>query len=132
MPHDHDSPPVFLPATDATEEQVALLVRRFYDAARADALLGPVFEAHVADWPHHFELLQDFWSHLLRRTGRYQGRPLPKHVELPVDAKHFARWLELFSVTARDVLDPQAAEFAIDRARRIADTFRTAIDSRRG
>jgi len=129
-PPDH-APPIFLPATDATEAQVEQLVRRFYDAARADPLLGPVFDAHVGDWDNHFELLQDFWSHLLRRTGRYQGRPLPKHVELPVDATHFARWLELFSATARDTLSAEAAEFAIDRAQRVAKTFRAAIDDRR-
>ncbi|WP_085314693.1 group III truncated hemoglobin [Derxia lacustris] len=130
MSHDH-APPVFLPATDATEAQVEQLVRRFYEAARNDELLGPVFDAHVHDWEQHFAVLQDFWSHLLRRTGRYQGRPLPRHVDLPVDAKHFARWLELFSATARETLGEAAAAFAIERARRVADTFLVAVEANR-
>jgi hemoglobin len=33
----------------------------------------------------------------------------------------FERWLALFEATAREVCEPDAAEFFIDRAHRIAD-----------
>ena len=29
------------------------LLSRFYERARLDPLLGPVFAAHVDDWPRH-------------------------------------------------------------------------------
>ena len=44
-----------------------------------------------------------FWSSVALASGRYHGQPMPKHLPLPVEARHFDRWLELFRQTARDV-----------------------------
>ena len=43
-------------------------------------------------------------------SGRYHGQPMAKHVPLPIDARHFDRWLALFAETAREVCPPAAAE----------------------
>ncbi len=32
---------------------ISNLVEKFYGAIRADALLGPIFKSHVADWKPH-------------------------------------------------------------------------------
>ena len=42
------------------------------------------------------------------------------HLPLPVDGRHFDRWLALFEATARELCPPQAADHFIERAQRIA------------
>jgi hemoglobin len=48
------------PYSDITEPAIAALVDRFYEKARRDPLIGPVFNDAVQDWPHHLALLGDF------------------------------------------------------------------------
>ena len=38
--------------TGITEAMIETLVRGFYDRVRADGLLGPIFQARIADWNH--------------------------------------------------------------------------------
>ena len=117
---------------DLREPMIALLVRTFYDRARRDDLIGPVFEAAVADWDDHIGKITDFWSSVMLRTGRYQGRPMRPHLILPLTGAHFDRWLALFEATARELCPPEIAEAFIVRARRIADSFEMARASQRG
>ncbi len=49
-----------------TEEKIARLVATFYGRARADDLIGPIFNAQVKDWDHHIAKISDFWSSMLR------------------------------------------------------------------
>lgn len=107
------------------------LVRHFYEAARADPLLGPIFAAGVTDWEGHFARMVAFWSSILLFSGRYHGQPLPLHLELPIDARHFDRWLALFEASARTVV-PAAADQVVARARRIAESFELGLAGRRG
>jgi hemoglobin len=65
-------------------------------------------------------------------SGVYHGRPMPKHLPLPVDAVHFDRWLELFEATAREVCPPAAADHFIERARRIAESLELGIAGANG
>ncbi len=66
------------------------------------------------------------------RTGRYNGRPMRPHLILPLEGKHFDRWLDLFEITAHEVCQPDIAQAFIVRARRIADSFEMARASHRG
>ena len=111
---------------------IEAFLRAFYAAARADPLLAPAF-AHVHDWEHHIATITDFWSSMLLGTGRYMGRPMPKHLTIPelTDA-HFARWLRLFRETAETHCPPEIAALFIDRAERIAFSFRLRIAQFRG
>ena len=116
-----------------TEAMIATLVRRFYEKAREDAVIGPVFMATVEDWDEHIANITDFWSSVMLRTGRYQGRPMRPHLILPLEAGHFDRWLLLFEATARAVCaDDEIADAFIIRARRIADSFEMARAGQRG
>ena len=115
-----------------TEAEIRRLVHAFYGRVRGDALIGPIFEARVADWDRHLANLCDFWSSVVLRTARYGGRPLRPHLMLALEGEHFDRWLDLFETTARDLLDPPAAALFVDRARRIADSFEMAIAGRAG
>lgn len=114
------------------EASIARLVRTFYDRARDDALIGPIFNGAVADWDHHIAQITDFWSSMMLKTGRYNGRPMRPHLRLPLRAEHFDRWLQLFEATAREIFPAEIAEAFIIRARRIADSFEMGVASVRG
>jgi hemoglobin len=108
-------------AKPATEEDVRNLVVRFYERARADALLGPVFNEAVHDWPAHIERIVDFWSDAILRTDRYHGTPMGPHLQLTkLEPAMFARWLDLFGDTARESLPADVAEATLEHAKRIA------------
>lgn len=111
-----------------SEADVARLVRAFYGRVRADAELGPIFEARLAGrWDAHLGKMVDFWSSVALGAGRYQGKPHLAHRGMGLDEATFARWLALFEETAGDVCAPDAAAFFIDRARRIADSLMIGV-----
>jgi hemoglobin len=114
------------------ERNIALLVQTFYGRAREDDLLGPVFNAAVADWDHHLAQLTDFWSSMMLKTGRYNGRPMRPHLMLPLTGAHFDRWLSLFEPTVREIFDADVADAINLRARRIADSFEMGVATTRG
>lgn len=118
--------------TGIDEAMIERLVRAFYDRVREDALLAPVFAERIEDWELHLERMYAFWSSVALLTGRYHGQPTAKHQPLPVDARHFDRWLTLFEATARDLCPPAAAEHFIERARNIAQSLELAIANQNG
>ena len=108
------------------EAYISLLVETFYDRIRSDALLGPVFETAVnGHWDTHLSTMKDFWSSMALGTGRYDGRPMPKHMALKgITPAHFESWLALFYKTLQDTAPTQAAEdWFIERAVRVARGF---------
>lgn len=118
---------------DVSEDEIRNLVHTFYARVRKDDLIGPIFNAKVADWPEHLANLCDFWSSVILRTGRFQGRPMRAHLLLAdqIGPEHFDRWLDLFEATAHEIV-PKAASAFIQRARQIADSFEFGIASQRG
>ena len=90
-------------------------------------MLGPVFDKRIADWASHLAQMCAFWSSVALMSGRYHGQPMQKHLRLPVDARHFDRWLELFVETACELCPPAAAEHFIAAARRIAESLELGI-----
>lgn len=115
-------------STGIDEPMIATLVRRFYAAARQDALLGPVF-AQVRDWDAHIARITDFWSSVVLMSGRYHGDPLAAHRPFPLDEAHFSRWLALWAETARATCPPAAAERFILLSQRIAASLSRALTS---
>lgn len=118
--------------TGIDEAMITRLVDGFYAKVRADALLAPVFQARVADWEPHLAQMRLFWSSVALMSGVYHGRPMPKHLPLPVDARHFDRWLELFRETARELCPPAAADHFIERAERIAESLELGVAGANG
>lgn len=107
-----------------SDEEVATLVHSFYDKVRADAVLGPIFNHHIHDWDHHLARLVDFWSSILRGTGRFTGAPMPRHIALPgLSAELFQRWLALFHDTTSVQPNRAMGERADAMARRIAQSL---------
>ncbi|MDP3657090.1 MAG: group III truncated hemoglobin [Brevundimonas sp.] len=118
--------------TGIDEPMIARLVDAFYDRVRVDPLIGPVFNDRISDWGPHLARMRLFWSSVALMSGVYHGRPMPKHLPLPVDARHFDRWLALFEATAAEVCPPAAAAHFIERARRIAESLELGIAGANG
>ncbi len=119
-------------STGINEAMIEELVHRFYERARADELLGPIFASRVQGWDAHLARLCDFWSSVTLMSARYHGQPMAVHAALPIEARHFDRWLELFARAARDVCPVAAAQYFIERSRRIADSLELGIAAKRG
>lgn len=113
--------------TGIDEAMIDRLVRTFYGKVREDALLGPVFDARIADWEPHLQRMCAFWSSVALMSGVYHGRPMEKHLPLPVDARHFDRWLSLFEDSAHESCPPVAAEHFVERAHRVAESLELGI-----
>lgn len=111
---------------------ISRLVRSFYGKVRQDELLGPVFDARIREWGSHLARMDAFWSSVALMTGIYHGGPMEKHQSLPIDARHFDRWLKLFRETAHEVCPPAAAAHFIDRAERIAHSLELGVASSHG
>ncbi|WP_299760565.1 group III truncated hemoglobin [Ramlibacter sp.] len=107
-----------------TEQEVADMVHAFYAKVRGDEVLGPIFDAHVADWDEHLAKLVDFWSAILRRTARFTGAPMPRHAVLPgLTAQLFERWLRLFRDNAGAQSNQAMGAQACLMAQRIAQSL---------
>jgi hemoglobin len=113
--------------THVTEQQIAELVRRFYENAAADENLQAIFAAAIHDWDSHHRVVEDFWSHALLNTDRYHGSPYVMHARLPLKLEHFDSWLKHFRQTAREVLPTAVAESAIGRAEHMAESFKLGM-----
>jgi hemoglobin len=111
---------------------VNLLVRRFYQAAIPDPLLGPVFRSAGIDWSVHVPLLCAFWEHLLLGSSDYQGNVVRAHMAIlpraPFGSAHLGRWLELFEETVDEWFAGPTAERAKYRARQVAAAIAAALD----
>lgn len=103
------------------------LVHQFYAKVRADAVLGPIFDARISDWGPHLDRMVAFWSSVALMTGRYHGAPMSAHAGLPIDWTHFERWLALFEETAREACTADGAAHVIVRAERIAYSLHAAV-----
>lgn len=114
------------------EAMIERLVRRFYGRVQEDETLGPIFAARITDWEPHIERICAFWSSVVLMSGRYRGQPMRMHAPLPVDARHFDRWLALFAETAEALCPPEAARQFVERARRIAESLELGIAMSRG
>lgn len=117
--------------SDSDQSAFARLVASFYERVRADDLLGPLFDAAIAeaDWPAHLARLTDFWSSVMVGSGRYHGNPMAAHLkhQAEIEPLMFDRWLFLWEQTAKGCLPPDTARLAIEKADRIAQSLRLGL-----
>ncbi|MCB1504979.1 MAG: group III truncated hemoglobin [Hyphomicrobiaceae bacterium] len=118
--------------TGIDEVMIERLVHTFYARIRTDTVLGPIFAERIADWDPHLERMCAFWSSVTLMSGRYHGRPMQAHANLPIGGNDFDRWLALFAETASDVCPAAAAELFIGKAELIAQSLELGIASYRG
>lgn len=107
-----------------TEADIKLLVDTFYDSVNQDELLSPVFNSFAqVNWQTHLAVTYKFWSTVLLGNMAYRGQPFPKHLRLPLEAKHFNRWSELFTQTVDTHFKGSKATEAKQKATSIARVF---------
>ena len=105
------------------------LVETFYARVRQDALIGPLFNEAIDDWPHHLKSLASFWNSVMLGSGRYKGQPVPAHMKhrAHITPAMFDRWLELWRATTDELMAPEAAAALQAKAERIADSLQLAL-----
>ena len=94
-----------------TPAQINAVVADFYAKIRLHPTLGPIFAAHVTDWPAHEDKIARFWRNAILQERSYDVRPMQAHRQAgDVTAAHFAPWLALFdSVLHRQLPAAEAA-----------------------
>lgn len=115
-----------------TVDEVAEMVRRFYQDVAQDDLLGPLFvEVAGVDWNEHLPKLTAFWSRVLLGIHGYDGNPMRAHREThrqePFTHAHFERWISLFYDTIRGGWRGPVADRAMVLARNVAKVHSTQL-----
>lgn len=92
-------------------EGILKLIKPFYADIRQHTVLGPIFNAHIHDWPTHLDKIADFWALQTGGASRYRGSFGAAHVSLGIGAEHFQHWLALWKFNnARQLALPEASE----------------------
>src|SRR5688572_11035548 len=111
---------------------VQWLVDRFYDKVKMDKSLGYIFnDVMKVKWEKHLPIMYAFWENTLFYTGGYEGNAMKKHLNvnrvIPLQKKHFDRWLQLFTETVDEYFEGEKAELAMQRAHSIATIIQLKI-----
>jgi hemoglobin len=119
---------------ELSEERLAELIERFYVKVRRDALIGPVFNSAIRDWPRHLEKLSRFWSSVMLTSGRYKGNPLAEHLKHAdaITPEMFERWLALWRETTAEIFSASVASELQVKAVRIAESLQFGLKFRHG
>jgi hemoglobin len=97
-----------------TPAEIAGVVTEFYAVVRSHPGLGPVFAAHVSDWPAHEAKIAGFWRNAILGERSYDGNPMAVHKAAGnVHPGMFDIWLGLFdSVLKRELAPEKAAQWS--------------------
>jgi len=111
-----------------TREDIELLVHSFYNKVRKDETIGYIFNDIVkTNWEQHLPVMVDFWETLLLDNVLYTRNAMSVHYEInrkvPLEEKHFTRWLALFTATVDDLFYGKKAALAKTRALSIAQVM---------
>ncbi|MFG3345261.1 group III truncated hemoglobin [Streptomyces sp. NPDC048018] len=129
-----------MPATRALRDigcrqDLDVLLRRFYEAAFADPLIGPFFtEVAGTDLEAHLPRIADFWERALFRTAGYGRDAFAPHAALhsarPLTAAHFGRWTQLWRAAVDGLHQGPVAERAKAQGERIAVALLRRLEGR--
>lgn len=116
-----------------TIDDIQLLVNTFYDKAKAEPLIGPIFTSVIQDrWPEHLEKMYRFWQTVLLSEHTYHGAPFPPHAKLSIGAQHFSSWLTLWRDTVDSLFAGDKANEAKWRGGRMAEVFQSKMEYFKG
>jgi len=101
-------------------EGILKLIKPFYADVRQHAVLGPIFNSHIQDWPAHMEKITEFWAMQAGGQSRYPGGFAGAHMSLGLRAEHFQHWLGLWELNNARSLAPREVEAMNARAQRLA------------
>ena len=106
------------------------LIKSFYVDARQHAVLGPIFNAQIQDWPAHFNKIADFWALQTGGESRYRGGFAGAHMSLGLQVEHFQHWLGLWELNNGRHLAPQEAQEMNARAHELGRRLFTVTRNR--
>jgi len=109
----------------AARADVEALLRRFYGRVMADDVLAePFSELRTKGLESHIPVMADFWETALFRAGLYRGSALQAHrhvhQRIPLNGRHFVRWLTTWNDTVDQMFRGPIAERAKIQGARIA------------
>ena len=109
----------------SSRPDVQLLVDSFYAKATKDVLLSPIFFPIMQSgrWSEHVERIYDFWHSLLLEEPVYQGNAFAPHAHMPLEQRHFDRWISLFHATVDELFIGVTADKAKSKSQEIAGIF---------
>lgn len=110
-----------------TTDEIRVMVERFYEHARDDELLGPIFAERVEDWDAHYDTMTRFWSSAVLRAGTYSGRPIEKHRIDGLTTQHFVNWVGRFTHVVEQEFGPERGSIFIDLSKRMAASIAMRI-----
>jgi hemoglobin len=96
------------------------LIKPFYADVRQHTVIGPIFNAHITDWPAHLEKIADFWALQAGGESKYRSGFAGAHMSLGLQAEHFQHWLGLWELNNGRSLAPSEAEEMNALAHRLA------------
>jgi len=113
----------------SNKADVKIFVDAFYDKVRKDSTIGPVFAAVIQgdSWGLHLERMYSFWHSVLFGQPDYRGNPFSKHRNLPIEARHFNRWIDLFTSTIDEHFSGDRADDAKRRAVTMGKMFESKL-----
>ena len=116
------------PRFPITAAQIDAVVADFYTRIRLHPQLGPVFAAHVTDWPAHEAKIARFWRNAILFERSYDGNPMAVHHQAGnVRPGMFEPWLALFDTVLADTLPPPLAGGWSMLAHRIGRSLRAGL-----
>ena len=118
------------PRFDITADQIDAVVAEFYACIRLHPGLGPVFAAHVRDWPAHEAKIARFWRNAILFERSYDGNPMAVHMAAGnVRSQMFPVWLGLFDSVLRRMLPAETAAAWSALAHRIGRGLSLGIEA---
>jgi len=114
-------------------EPVQRLVNTFYEAAKQDAVLGPVFNVIIGDdWSAHLPVMYTFWDSVVFGLGGYKGQAVGKHIEIDrrmrLEEAHFERWISLWNATVDRLYAGPNADLARTKANLMLQLIKFKVD----
>lgn len=113
-------------------DDIVLFVDDFYGKVQHDELIGPIFNGAVDDWPVHLQRMYSFWNAVLFGVAGFKGNPFAKHAPLPIEKKHFERWLELFRATIDQHFAGTMADSTKNKSELMATMFLSKLQHMKG
>lgn len=112
-----------------TPAEIDSVVTEFYAVVRSHPGLGPVFAAHVTDWPAHEQKIGRFWRNAILQERSYDGNPMAVHRAAgDVKGPMFDVWLGLFDSVLRRKLPADTAAAWSALAHRIGRGMRMGLN----
>ena len=116
-----------------SRSDIELLLNTFYEKVKKDDTIGFIFnDIAKVNWEHHIPIICDFWETLLLDATSYTKNAMQVHYALnrivPLEEKHFHRWLQLFSETVDELFSGDIAVQAKSKAKSIASLMQFKIN----